>query len=159
MSREVFDDFEEDLQVAAYKDVCVLITAEPDVALEVTQEVAARGGTARAPICVLDCDAIASQPLGAALCDRLLTPDGVRRHASEILLLREVHALSAENQAVLADLIDSARTASRRPRLIASSSMPLYDRVQDGTFDVRLFYRLNTISIAPRRRRRAHAHG
>jgi transcriptional regulator of acetoin/glycerol metabolism len=154
VSKENADDFEEDLQVAARKDVCVLITAEPDVALEVTQEVALRDGSARGQICVLDCDAMDPQTLGAVLCDRLLAPDPGARHASEILLLREVHALSAENQAVLADLLDTGRSAVRRPRIIASSSTPLFDRVQEGTFDVRLFYRLNTINIAPRKHRR-----
>jgi DNA-binding NtrC family response regulator len=36
-----------------------------------------------------------------------------------------------------------------RRRVIASTSVPLSDRLEAGTFDDRLFYRLNAIHIVP----------
>ena len=66
-----------------------------------------------------------------------------------MLLLREVHALNRQNQMMLADLLASTPAANgSAPRVVASSSTSLFDRVRNGQFDDRLFYRLNTIYMA-----------
>ena len=64
------------------------------------------------------------------------------------MFLYEVGKLSLTLQARLADtLADVPRDPQRRSRkrIMASSSVPLLDRVMAGTFDEQLFYRLNAI--------------
>ncbi|MEF3264363.1 sigma-54 factor interaction domain-containing protein, partial [Campylobacter jejuni] len=74
-------------------------------------------------------------------------PPRTRRPA--IVLLQEVHALSLSEQAEVDDRLAELRAS--RPaagvRFIASSSMPLFEKVQEGAFDERLFYRLNVIHM------------
>jgi DNA-binding NtrC family response regulator len=66
----------------------------------------------------------------------------------KILLLQEVHALSPGDQLRLTRELDHAgRAPSCGRRILASSSVPLFDRVVDQLFDEDLFYRLNVIHI------------
>jgi Sigma-54 interaction domain len=69
--------------------------------------------------------------------------------ASAVLIVSEVQALSLTAQTVLLDL-ERARLeggAGGLRRIIATSSAPLVSRVYKGTFDDRLFYKLNTVHI------------
>jgi hypothetical protein len=72
-----------------------------------------------------------------------------REHTHEprasIMLLREVHALTQTGQAVLRRLITARGLGT--PRVFASSSVSLYQRVREGRFDPELFYCLNAIHI------------
>ena len=65
------------------------------------------------------------------------------------IFLYEVGKLGLSLQARLADALGSGgpgKTRRRlRKRVVASSSVSLLDRVMAGTFDDRLFYRLNAI--------------
>ena len=64
----------------------------------------------------------------------------------EVLVIREVQALNSAEQAALLRLLDDEEARERR-RIITTSSVCLFDRVGQGTFDARLFYRLNAIHI------------
>ncbi len=67
---------------------------------------------------------------------------------AKILLLQEVHALSPEDQLRLTRELDHVgRATEGGRRILASSSVPLFDRVVDQLFDENLFYRLNVIHI------------
>jgi DNA-binding NtrC family response regulator len=71
------------------------------------------------------------------------------------IFLYEVGKLSLALQARLADALgDVPRDPQRRSRkrVMASSSVPLLERVLAGTFDERLFYRLNAIHFMMRGR-------
>jgi hypothetical protein len=116
-----------DIRIATLFRVPVLITASPDTALEIAHAIAVNREE------VVVCDA---------------TVPKLDRGAG-ILLLREVHRLSARGQARLAALM-TARHDERgiTPRIVASSSVCLFDLVREGKFDETLFYRLNTIHIA-----------
>ena len=67
------------------------------------------------------------------------------------LLLREVGRLSLTFQVRLADALGELRSHSThrrvRRRVMASTSESLLSRVNDGTFDACLFYRLNVIHL------------
>ena len=148
VAEDMFDDYEPDLRLAATRDVCVLIAADPDLALKVARDIAARDRRKRTDMRVLDCHSL--DPLAArrALSDALLRPIQPA-NACGTLFLREVHALNPQNQSMLADLLAlTPANIADAPRVIASSSTSLFDRVRTGQFDDRLFYRLNMIYMA-----------
>ena len=64
-------------------------------------------------------------------------------------LLQEVHALNLHEQAQFERRLAEWRVSRRNSglRIMASSSAPLFDRVRDGSFDERLYYRLNVIHM------------
>ena len=62
-----------------------------------------------------------------------------------VLVVQEVHTLSEAEQAALLLLYDNEKVGRRR--IIATSSISLFDRVKEGTFSASLFYRLNTIHV------------
>jgi NAD(P)-dependent dehydrogenase (short-subunit alcohol dehydrogenase family) len=144
---DLLDNFEPDLRLAAARDVCVLITAAPDLALKVARDIANRDRRKRPGMRVVDCDVLDPLAARTALAESLLQPIKPA-HACGTLLLREVHALTRQNQSLLADLLGSGAAAVEVPRVIASSSTSLFDRVRAGQFDDRLFYRLNMIYMA-----------
>jgi DNA-binding NtrC family response regulator len=79
------------------------------------------------------------------------TPRGPQQaHADRaaIVLLQEVQALSPKEQAQFEVRLAEMRISPSPPvRFIASSSTPLFDRVREGAFDERLYYRLNVIHM------------
>jgi hypothetical protein len=126
-----------DILLAARSTCAVLITAPPEDALEIARAIALERG------CI----------------DRLLVHDFGSAEASELpesralmLLLREVHDLTPRQQRLLMDLLEERQGSA--PRIIASSSVSLYERVREGTFDARLYYRLNTIHVVASTMRR-----
>jgi transcriptional regulator of acetoin/glycerol metabolism len=134
--------FETDMQVAARSRVPVLISGSPKGALRRAQAIAGRLSRADRSIRILTCDVADCGDLGAAF----TTPaTHARSPRTSILLLREVHALTRAGQSVLRRLMISRPLDA--PRVFASSSVSLYQRVQEGLFDPELFYYLNTIHI------------
>ena len=106
-----------------------------------------RGRSPTAPFDTVDCGAPAAV-LENSLFGRLTQ---LRGETGGTLFLSEVGKLGPEHQARLLKALIECREASwpepMTPRAIASTSEALFDRVQDGTFDLRLFYRLNVIHI------------
>jgi DNA-binding NtrC family response regulator len=66
------------------------------------------------------------------------------------VFLIDVEDMSPEFQNVFVEMIDDlqrAKTPSTAARLISGTTMSLFDRVKDGTFLERLFYRLTFIHL------------
>ena len=135
-----------DIHVAAKTKVPVLISAPPECAVSIARAIAAFAGAWKAnDVVVWDC---AGDNLKAALAG-VQSLNG--RHPNEaILLLREVHALDAAEQAAVAGLLTAWYTGEGAPRIISTSSVSLFDRVREGTFDEQLFYSLNALHIVVR---------
>lgn len=136
----------DDLQLIGRTGANSLVHAGPDVALEVARQVAAEipGGCTR--ILVFDCHLV-SRARVHGLLEQYLRREW-RQLDAGILLLRECHALSDQNQEALADLLGQRRRAEPFTRIMGSTSVPLYDRVRTGHFNPVLYYLLNTVSIA-----------
>jgi hypothetical protein len=133
-----------DIRIAARNKVPVLISAPPDFAASVARAIAAFADEWR-PSEVVICDCAGGADLGAAVANAQSV--GGLHPGEVILLLREVHALGAADQAAVADLV-AARHAGRSPlRIISTCSVSLFDRVREGAFDEQLFYRLNALHI------------
>lgn len=141
-----------DLPIAAQSGATVLLTGSKDAAEALAYRIHSLSDWRYGPFVVVDCGwpeaRIESLLLGTAVTD---PARGSVRYLSAkhgqggTVLLQEVGRLSATFQSVLADRL-AARPGLRR-RLIASTSAPLLPRVDDGTFDDRLYYRLNVIHI------------
>jgi len=132
-------NLEKDISVAKQWLGPVLITAPPDYALAVAHVIAV-GDNKQQRLRMVMCDGAAI--VSAALGDRraLETTTG-----ETVLVVHEVHTLSAAEQAALLVLHDAEKVGHRR--IIATSSVCLFDRVKRGTFNASLFYRLNTIHL------------
>ena len=136
-------EFEMDMQVAARARVPVLISATPKCALMLAEAIAGRLARADRSIRILACDvADCGGDLGTVFMPP--TSETTRSPRASILLLREVHALTQAGQAVLRRLITRTPEA---PRVFASSSVSLHQRVREGLFDPELFYCLNAVHI------------
>jgi transcriptional regulator of acetoin/glycerol metabolism len=136
---------EEDISLAAVLDVPVLISGPEADCRELACELDRRSTSPVGAVEVIDCrtenalKALASEE-GKAV-----------RSDAKILLLQEVQALSPDDQLRLTRELDHVgRTACGGRRILASSSVPLFDRVIDQLFDENLFYRLNVIHIVIR---------
>jgi DNA-binding NtrC family response regulator len=133
---------EEDISLAALVDVPVLITGPAAACRELACELDRRSTSPGGAVEVIDCRS------ENAL--RALASDEKNAMPSEakILLLQEVHALSPDDQLRLTRELDHMGRASwGGRRILASSSVPLFDRVVDQLFDENLYYRLNVIHI------------
>jgi transcriptional regulator of aromatic amino acid metabolism len=133
---------EEDISLAARVDVPVLISGPAAASQELACELDRRSTSPVGAVEVIDCRA-ENALRGLAPEDESAIPSDAR-----ILLLQEVHALSPDDQLRLTRELDHAGPATRRRRrILASSSVPLFDRVVDQLFDENLYYRLNVIHI------------
>jgi transcriptional regulator of aromatic amino acid metabolism len=133
---------EEDISLAARVDVPVLISGPAAACQELACELDRRSTSPVGTVEVIDCRS------ENAL--RGLAPEEERSAPSDarILLLQEVHALSPDDQLRLTRELDpEGRATWAGKRILASSSVPLFDRVVDQLFDENLFYRLNVIHI------------
>ena len=64
------------------------------------------------------------------------------------IVVQRVEALDQAQQSALMTLVaDTAGLDARACRIIATTSVPLFERVTQGSFDPDLFYRLNRIHI------------
>ena len=130
---------EEDISLAALVDVPVLISGPAGASCELACELDRRSLTPVGAVEVIDCriqDAL-----------RSLEPEMETAEHAKILLLQEVHALSPDDQLRLTRKLDEIGRPPLCRRILASSSVPLFDRVVDHLFSEPLFYRLNVIHI------------
>jgi DNA-binding NtrC family response regulator len=133
----------EDIRCAARSDVTVLISGAPDQCREIACAIDRQSSTPRGSVEVIDC-----RQRGAFTRALSLAPRWPAERTS-ILLLQEVHALSRNEQTEIDSRLAEIKTFARNAgiRIVASSSAPLFERVQNGAFDARLFYRLNVIHM------------
>ena len=128
---------------AAASDVCILFVG-PGSPKELARRVHNLGRGRRGQFRTLDCgwpESLIEEHLLHAL----------RPGATGTVYLEEVGRLSPDLQAKLLQLIDARTTGDgqrrTRARVMASTSEPLIQRVLEGTFNERLFYRLNAIQV------------
>lgn len=155
------DEFE--LSAAAQTDACILFTG-PSAAKTVAERIHSLSGWRFGQFEAVDCG-LPEPQLERRLFELLyddthMTGDGEPRPRllqAGTILLHEVGKLSMALQVRLSDALGSSSTpgAGRRlrKRIMASTSEPLLQRVVEGTFDDRLYYRLNVIHLvlpAPR---------
>ena len=136
---------EEDISLAALLDVPVLITGPEADCRELACELDRRSTSPVGAVEVIDCR---TENALKALESESEEEKAVQNDA-KILLLQEVHALSPDDQLRLTRELDHVgrTTCGGGRRILASSSVPLFDRVIDQLFDENLFYRLNVIHI------------
>jgi hypothetical protein len=132
-----------DMAVAARTSVPVLISAPAESALPMALEIAVGpGGNVADGVVVVD----------AADNGHLRSTFTLASEAGlsplRTIVVRGVEALDrAQQSALMALVADTAGPDSRPCRIIATTSVPLFDRVTQGSFDSDLFYRLNRIHI------------
>jgi len=132
-----------DLEVlgASASDVCILFTGAGS-AKEIAHRIHTLGRGRPGRFRAVDCgwpEALLEQQLFYVL----------RPGSGGTIFLEEVGRLRAELQDRLLEALGptSGTQGRSRPRVMASSSEPLLQRVLEGTFNERLFYRLNAIQV------------
>jgi len=142
-----------DIHVAAQIRAPVLISAPAPCAENVARAIAAfSSGSTPSELVVCDCAD------GFNLADALATAGARGVDPQRVtLLLREVHALGEADQVEIARVVGDPESPRARcaPRIISTSSVPLFDRVRKGAFSERLFYRLNVMHIVVREKKDA----
>jgi hypothetical protein len=136
-----------DIHVATQTKVPVLVSAPPDCAVNVARGIAAFAGAWKSTD-IVACDCAGGDDVGAAVAS-LQSVRG-RQPSEIILLLQEVHALGAADQAAVAKLVAAWHAGRGAPRIISTCSVSLFDRVREGAFDEQLFYSLNALHIVIR---------
>jgi len=137
--------WEKDVEVAASHNVPVLISAGPAESQEIACQLSRKSRSPRPWVRIVDC----REPEAAGAVQSL----GGNDHAGycpEILLLQEVWALSHDDQRVLEARLERALLHPEpcsQVRILASSSVPLFERVCRQEFHERLYYLLNIIHI------------
>lgn len=143
-----------DLSSAARTDACVLLTGQEDAVRSLAYQIHSLSGWRHGPFTIVDC-AKRSETLESELFGLLSETESAagpepypRLAQAGTVLLHDVGRLPPGVQARIADrlvTLSEKRRAGSSRRLMASTSEPLLPRVLDGTFDDRLFYRLNVI--------------
>ncbi len=145
-----------ELRAATESDVCVLLTGQKDAAEALAYRIHRLSAWRFGPFSAIDC-AAPEQLVMARLFNGYdprgpLRPRPDRRRNGGTVLLQEVGKLSTTYQVMLAELLSELRAENNRNgtgrRVIASTTEPLWPRVEAATFDDRLFYRLNVIHMA-----------
>ena len=130
-----------DVAIAARTSLPVLISAPPELALGMAIEIAAGTSSSGADGLVL----ITASDNGD-LRSALMPSDDYG--SVRTVVLRDVDVFDDAQQSALVGLLaDPACDVACAWRVIATTSVPLFDRVMDGSFDERLFYFLNAIHI------------
>jgi DNA-binding NtrC family response regulator len=140
---------------ATQTDACVLFTGKTEAAKSLAQGIHKLSGWRHGPFVSVDCswsEATLESRLFGALLDDDTSPSGLQPGYSQqrTLFLQEIGRLSPTSQARLADHLTELRTQGGRRvrwRVMASSPETLLDRVNAGTFNDRLYYRLNVIHL------------
>jgi DNA-binding NtrC family response regulator len=142
----VAPQLEEDIRCAARSGVPVLITGHPDAGREIACAIDRRSAAPRGAVEVVDCRKRGAVTHAMAYAPRERAPDA---RSGSILLLQEIHALSPNEQEQIDCRLAELRSSEPESavRIIASSSAPLFDRVLEGSFDERLYYRLAVIHM------------
>jgi DNA-binding NtrC family response regulator len=146
-----------DLSHAVQSDACVLFTGDHESAEALARRLHALSGWRYGPFVAVDCALPDAAPRLLQLLDveKPEVPNGTSWPTlaqSGTVFLREVGELDPALQLRLSERLAALRTRPRytqrmRRRVISSSSIPLESRVENGTFDARLFYRLNVIHM------------
>lgn len=148
--RVLAPDLEPDVDCAAAVAVPVLISAGADLSEWLARLIHDRSARRHEPFVVF-------RPGGG---DELRLLTGVLNGAGPdrgTLFVAEVGRAGLEVQRLLRQTIATAEPARARFRLIAATSAWLFERVERGEFDDRLFYGLNKIHIAIGAREKADA--
>jgi hypothetical protein len=131
-----------DLALAARTSLSVLISATAELALPMAIKIAAgTDGPCADDVLVVDAasNGVESALIGAASGDL----DRLRA-----VVVHDVDSLDTAQQSALMSLVaDAARPRPRACRIVTTTSVPLFERVLEGSFDSRLFYCLNKIHI------------
>jgi two-component system response regulator FlrC len=140
----------EDEAVATRCDAPLLITAPSSHAVEaLARRVHAAGGRRGSPFVSTRSGALpVDAELLSATCSNL-----IRAAAGGTVLLADVEEMPVMVQDQLLDVLarrHGARTGAATVRLIAGTTVSLFDRVAAGTFSEELFYRLNVIHLMAR---------
>jgi Sigma-54 interaction domain len=132
-----------DMAVATRTSLPVLISAPAEYALPMAIEIAAGpGGTSADDVVVVDAAD------NRSLSSTLTRASAADRGPIRAIVLQDVEWLDqAQQSALMALVADTDHPGSRACRIIATTSVPLFERVIQGSFDSDLFYRLNRIHI------------
>jgi hypothetical protein len=122
-----------DILLAARTTCPVLITALPQDALRIAQAIAAEYGCPDRLLVGEPLDGAQAPELAGTLQRPLM------------LLLQDIHNLTPRQQELLLELMEDRHGTP--PRVLASTSVSLFDLVEQGMFDARLFYRLNVLHV------------
>jgi sigma-54-interacting transcriptional regulator len=132
-----------DMAVAARTSLPVLITAPPEFALPVATEIAMANAVDNAEGIVV-VDAADAGQFRSTL-RRASSPGASGLRA---VVIHDVDGLNRAQQSALLSLVAGfRRPGENRCRLISTTSVSLFDRVLDASFDTDLFYALNKIHI------------
>lgn len=137
-----------DVFLAARTDTNVLLTGPRAVAKALAHQIHEQSGWRHGPFRLIDCTQ--GEGLERQLAEALkpAVSDGPRLMQAGTVLLEEIGCMPEQLQPLLADQLEDLRRWRRsRPRILASTSESLFQRVDDGTFDDRLFYRLNVLHL------------
>ena len=132
-----------DADLAEQTSVPVLVSGGQETALRVALDIASgSGGGDTGNVMIVDAAEVTDP---RSLMSDLPASGG----APNTVVLREIQSLTAAQQAALVDPLAESRRLSLSSawRVIATTSVPLFDRVADGSFNARLFYILNSIHI------------
>jgi DNA-binding NtrC family response regulator len=146
-----------DLSHAVQSDACVLFTGDHQTAEALARRLHALSGWRNGPFVAVDCALPDAEPrlLELLEIEKPDAPNGTSWPTlaqSGTVFLREVGQLSPAQQMRLSERLAALRTRPggerrMRRRVVSSSSIPLESRVENGTFDARLYYRLNVIHM------------
>ena len=146
-----------DLYDAVQSDVCVLFTGDHETAERLARRLHDLSGWRHGPFVAVDCALPDAAPRLLQVLDEEshVAPYGASWPTlaqAGTVFLREVGKLDPTLQLRLSDRLAALKTRRggerrMRRRVISSSSIPLESRVENGTFDARLFYRLNVIHM------------
>jgi DNA-binding NtrC family response regulator len=150
-------DLDLDLSHAVRSDACVLFTGDHETAEALARRLHTLSGWRHGSFVAVDCASPDAEPrlLQLLEVERPEATNGTpwpTLAQSGTVFLREVGELDPAQQIRLSERLAALRTRpgsarSMRRRVISSSSIPLESRVENGTFDARLFYRLNVIHL------------
>lgn len=146
---------EREVRAASQTDACVLLMGQREAVEALAYRIHSLSAWRYGPFTVIDCAApehvvrsrlfMGCDPAGP------LRPRADRRRSGGTALLHDVGKLSTTFQVMLAELLSEIRAENNRNgtgrRVIASTTEPLWPRVQSATFDDRLFYRLNVMQL------------
>jgi DNA-binding NtrC family response regulator len=144
---------EADVLLAARTDACVLLTGTGP-ARTVAERIHSRSGWNAGTFEIVDCgapaDVLDSRLFGVLESDvypAVSDPPRARRRQIGTLFLQDVGRLDDVSQARLLDLLDTGRRGPYRlrRRIVAATPECLLPRVDAGTFNGTLYYRLNVL--------------
>jgi len=147
-----------DLSHAVRSDACVLFTGDHETAEVLARRLHRLSGWRQGPFIAVDCS-LPEESLESCLGD-VLDVENAGSEASPwptlaqsgTVFLRDVGRLPRTLQLWLSDRLAILRTSPGEPRrtrrrVISWTPTPLSERLEDGSFDANLYYRLNVIHL------------